>query len=543
VSADAGGTAEGSPSAGGGGDKGGYAPPSSGTDAGGMAPPRKDTFAPEQESFLVREVATTDDYVFVPNSSSESTTVARISAGDLSVSPLEVGGRPVAVRAADLEQTGAVAYVLTERSSHVAIVRADGVDGASDRAHVSFVSVPDEVNALEMSPNGRRLLAYIDPDKPFADRTSAASLQVMSVVELGETPEEDVAHELSVSRLIRDVEFTEDGSEAYVVGREGINRLRFDAIDGDALVPPIGLELDDSAYPPTDREVEVGPDGEILVVRSSAHAGVALYRPSEDGGGTGPLRTLELPAPPTDIDLVERDGATSVVAALRSASRVAVIDVEQAFNAKDPTVSLRFFEASGATPGLALTAPDRQNMLLYSTLESHPNLGRLDLQSGDLRAYSLRNQIRSVALTSDGRTAIVVHDKQGGPPPTDADSVTFFRHHHGVTLVDLQSGYTRPVTLRARPEQFVVTEDQEGAHDLYVILQSDDPRQRGLVQIDLSSYRTDFFRLPRQPTQLGRVGDRIYVNQESEQGRITFVDVDTGAKQTISGYELNARIE
>jgi hypothetical protein len=85
VSADAGGTAEGSPSAGGGGDKGGYAPPSSGTDAGGMAPPRKDTFAPEQESFLVREVATTDDYVFVPNSSSESTTVARISAGDLSV--------------------------------------------------------------------------------------------------------------------------------------------------------------------------------------------------------------------------------------------------------------------------------------------------------------------------------------------------------------------------------------------------------------------------------------------------------------------------
>ncbi len=493
---------------------------------------------------MVEEVATTDDYVFVPNSSSTSTTVARIDAEDLDVSPLEVGGRPVTVRAADIEGTGAVAYVLTEQSSHVAIIRADGTASTpEDEADVSFVSVPEEVNTLTLSPDGRHLLAYIDPDKPLSDETSAASLQVMSAIRLGDSPSGDRSFRLSVTRLVREIEFAEEGSEAYVIGREGINRIQLDALEDDTFIPPLDLDLDATAFPPQDREVEVSLDGSVLVVRNSNHAGLALYRPPASPDESGLVRTLDLPSPPTDIDLVSIDGRLSVVAALRPERQITLIDVETVFGAANPGKGVRMVEVRDTSPGLTLATPNRRQLLTYSTLETWPRLGVLDLESSDLRTYRLRNQIRGVTLTSDGSSAVIVHAKQSGSAPPDATPAETFRYRHGLTLFELETGYRRPITLRARPEAIVLTQNDEGTSLLYAILPSDDPRSQGLVRIDLSTYRQDFTRLPREPSQIGRVADQIYINQASEQGRITFVDVNTGASQTISGYELNALVD
>ena len=83
------------------------------------------TTPPETEEFLVRQVATTSSYVFVPNSSDNSQTVARIDGRDFGVVPLRVGLRPTIVRAAEVEGQGAIAYVLCEGDSTLAIIRAD----------------------------------------------------------------------------------------------------------------------------------------------------------------------------------------------------------------------------------------------------------------------------------------------------------------------------------------------------------------------------------------------------------------------------------
>jgi hypothetical protein len=46
------------------------------------------------------------------------------------------------------------------------------------------------------------------------------------------------------------------------------------------------------------------------------------------------------------------------------------------------------------------------------------------------------------------------------------------------------------------------------------------------------------------PQSVGAVPDtqRVFVGQEHPEGRITFVDWNTGALQSVTGFELNARV-
>ena len=158
---------------------------------------------------------------------------------------MEVGLDPREVRAAEVEGVGAVAYVLCEGASTVAIVR-DAPDGGPP--HIMQVRVPREVNALALSPDGRYAIAYIDPTRPLLNGASVASLQTMALVRLGDAPGEAVAYQLSVPRLLRSVSFTQDSREAYLVGREGIARLVLDTISADRFIPTLDLGLSDQVF-------------------------------------------------------------------------------------------------------------------------------------------------------------------------------------------------------------------------------------------------------------------------------------------------------
>lgn len=532
-------------------------------------------FVPEEEEFVVRQVAVSDEFVFVPNSDETSTTVARIDGRQLNVTPITVGRQPVQVRATSVEGVGTVAYVLSEGQSVISVVRADrlepngGADSPGSNRAVNLLPVPEETNAIALSPDGRHLLAYIDPERPLPKDASVASLQALSLIRLGDSPDQDTVHQLSVTRLIEEIEFTEDASRAFVIGREGVNRLDLAAISSDTFVPPLDLGLSDSAFPPKDREVEVSPDGSFLIVRSSAFAGIALFRPAD-----GTLRMVKLPARPTDIDLHTPEGGDpSAVVSLRSTRQVALVDIETVLNAPpadddndgdtsdagtadtgadtgpdagpsyQPPEGVTLIDAGEAEPGLAQLTPDETGVLLYTTLVLRPYLGLLDLNAEAVSTWRLRNKIRSVTVGPNSRTAVIVHEKQQGPPASDAGPLEFFQHNHGITLVDLESGYRRPVTLQADPADIVMTSDAGGTPFVFAMLQSNQPDKRGLMRINLDSYRTDFFRLPRQPTQMGVVAGRVFVSQEATEGRITFFDLDSEERQTVSGYELNAGID
>lgn len=514
--------------------------PGNGSESNNTTP----TTPPETEEFLVRQVATTSSYVFVPNSSDNSQTVARIDGRDFGVVPLRVGLRPTIVRAAEVEGQGAIAYVLCEGDSTLAIIRADELaqDGKT-RGRVSLVKLPREVNTIEMAPDGKHLVAYIDPEQPLLSETSVASLQTMALVRLGDEAGQDEVFQLSVTRLIREVEFSEDGSQAFVIGREGINRIRFDEITRDAFVPPLHIDELADVVAPSDYEVEVSPSADFLVIRATSFDGVALVELDERE--IGRVRNIKLPEPPTDIDLITPEGPaqSQLVITSRAGRTIYIVGVEEALSTPAEDKVLLETIPVDVLSGLSQLTPDRKQALVYSTLEELPELGVLALGEKELRTFPLLNQIRALAVTPDSLTAIVIHNRQQGTIDVNASAQQAFRYKHGLTLVDLMSGYRRPIELGGEPLDFVLTEKESGGSVLYTMVTSPSDGVQGVVRVDLESFRVDNIRLPRVPRQLGVVAGKVFVSQGTREGRITFLDVDTNAQRTVSGYELNAGID
>jgi hypothetical protein len=523
-----------------------------GADQGATTPDMSapDMFVPETEEFLVQELATTSRYVFAPNGAAGSDTVARVDGESFGVLPIRVGAGPSVVRAAEVEGTGAVAYVLCASSSVVAIIRADLPDpGPGGQNLVHLMPVPREINALTLSPDGRHLIGYMDPNKPLPPGTSVASLQTMALIRLGASAEEDAVIRLSVTRQIRSIAWSADGQQAFVLGREGVNRLHMPSITAEALIPPLPLSLSAEAFPPTDTELLIAPAGDALILRSSQSSSLALASLAAPGAA-GPqvlaLRSVALPGIPTDIDLIPRAGTTQLLATIRDARKVAIVDLAQTFAAPEDAVPEPLvLDAEDVRPGLAQVVPGRDEVLLYSTLDALPTLGVLTLgDQPSIERWPLRNQIRAIAVSPDGASAIILHK----PQPAQATSGTpqdTFQRGEGVTLLDIESGYGRPVPLIARPEEVVMV-SRPGQPSL-VFAMVVDPGNRvgksGVMRLDLSTYRADFIALPRPPRKIGYVAGKVFISQDAEQGRITFLDVDSSAQRTVSGYELNARID
>ena len=500
-------------------------------------------FIPEEEEFLVQQVAATESYVFVPNQSEDSDTVALIDGYDFSVRPIRVGLNPKQVVAADVEEQGSVGFVLSTGSSTVAIIRADQGQG-DNRADVRMLSVPGEVNQLAMAPDGRHVIAYIDPNEPINASASTASLQTMALVRLGDEPGEDEVFQLSVTRLIEDIAFTADSEQAFLVGAEGVNRLHLADIKADAFIPSIDLGLSSSIFSPIDQEVAFSSDGSFLAIRTSDFAGVGLVQLHATDAQVLTNRLVEFDGIPTDIDLVEREGESAMlIASLRSQNQVVIFEIDEALEADEEDYSfLRVIDAPGTNTGIGRLTPDESAMVVFSTLPTRPMVGLLDLETETISTYEMRNQIRNLAISPDSRTAVAVHRRQeGGSGGTDWEER--FRHSEGLTLWDLETGYRRPILLEGEPDEILMTSDSAGNAYLYVMLTSDREAHQGVKRIDLRSHRTDFLRLHRRPMQLGVVAGQVFISQDEETGRITFLDVETNAQRTVSGYELNAGIQ
>ena len=69
--------------------------------------------------------------------------------------------------------------------------------------------------------------------------------------------------------------------------------------------------------------------------------------------------------------------------------------------------------------------------------------------------------------------------------------------------------------------------------------------QRDVLGVNLDTFSVNSFRVSSSPEGIGAIpaAGRVYVNQTHPQGRMTFVDVDSGKQQTVTGYQLNARID
>lgn len=492
---------------------------------------------PDVERFVVREVATTDAYVFVPNADPSASTVARVDANTLTVTPLRVGQNPKDVAATDVDGVGAVAYVLCEGNSTAAIIRADQPSrtGTGD-GDVRLVKVPGEVNRLTMSPDGKYVIAWIDPERSL-ESSPIASLQVMALIKLGATPQEDAVYNLSVTRLIRDIEFTNNG-ELLILGREGINRLRLADVTSDRLVPKLELGLDGDIFPTDTFEMEVDEDGRFLVVRSAAAEQVVLYELPADVTEDPVPHVVDLNGLSNDVDLIAGT-EPKIIVTVPQAKQLVVIDALQAISDDNYVPQVKNLDVG---LGLAQLTPNGEAVVLYSTLAGNYEVETVGLNDDNQSVLTLRAGIYALVVSPDSKRIIAIH--RGGAFKDDT-ATDVFRSYNGLTLIDLATGYLRPVVLQGEASDFVMTTTSAGVV-LYVLLKTSaqgGALSRGVMRINLDTFRSDFVALPKEPNQIGRVGDKIFVSQEAHDGRLTFFDVNTNEQRTVSGYELNAVID
>ena len=215
--------------------------------------------------------------------------------------------------------------------------------------------------------------------------------------------------------------------------------------------------------------------------------------------------------------------------------------------------------------GAAVVSAAGNTALLYSTLNQEKRAVLYDLlaEPGDVgaqRALAFEKGVRGALSDRFGKTLLVFHSKLDGPVPpnTSPADPEYIAHSWGVSVVDVATGATRLVLSQHEPGQAVLSSPQldadgQAVEDAKIFMifkaplniQGADSAYRDVLTVNLRSFRTDSFRVPSVPEGLGLIQDagRVYISQRHPQGRMTFVDVLSETRQTITGYQLNAGID
>lgn len=478
-----------------------------GTGAEPPPPPEK-----ELESAFQAPVAT-HRYVWAANPTTGR--VALIGADDFSVRLAEAGLAPTTVAALPGSADEDAAIVLNAGSNDATILRL-GADGS-----VRPTTLPTHAgaNSVTVSPSGGYAVVWTDAAKlDAAQLDSTDGLQDVTVVRFTDPP---VATVLSVGYRPSQVAFDAKEKRAFVVTEPGLSVLAL----GDA--PAAESLVDLTADPVAEnsaRDVTVTPDGRHAVVRVDGTRTLGFV--DLDAGS---LQTVTLGDYVTDLDL-SADGKLAFAVAGGELVAVPI---------PPPPGATEADFAHASTVGLAARSvslsPDASLALLYSNGANTPYVGILssatppDGYAG--RAVDVKAPVLAAFAAPDGRHGIAFQQTAATSTKGGAFSVVSTQEDRAPKIVGTDAA---PMAVAFSPEgaQAVIA-----TRDLV-------KRKYGVYLVTLESYQQSFVELSSPPLAAGIVPDarRAFVAQAHPEGRITFIDLDTGSEHTLTGFELAAKV-
>ena len=475
-------------------------------------------FIPEQETFF-QPPQSSHNYVFIANTKLD--TVAKIDSQTLEITSIEVGDKPTAVATvADRD----LAIVLNQGSDEVSIIRAAPNDDS-----VLNLEILPAMNTLTLSPSGNHLIAWYN-DRIAETDDRVGPFQDISVVDLEE--DEEQVYNISVGFHIIEIEFNAQGTHAFVITDDGLNILDLTTLDRDAIIPSMPLALD-PLIDIVDREVEITSNGEFAFIRNSTDASL-LVADLKDRS----LNPIPLPGIPTDLDLFpEADWALVV---MRDVWKIALIPIPTGITDPESVEIIDVPEENSI--GVAVLTATADKAIIYSSIAEQDRLLILSIPSRTLDIYRVRKGIRTVAMSPDGNKILIFHNKQPGTPIPGEDPDAFIAKSWAYSLFDIETGFSKLVTIDTEAGAFSFSPDNRKAF----LLQNDDELLiKNVDVIDLSSFSTETLELGSPPEHVGIIegANKVYVAQEHEVGRMSFIDLITGELKTVTGYELNSRID
>lgn len=451
-------------------------------------------------------------YVAVP----EQQMVARIDSKTLGVASIRVGLKPTALRTVDGED---IAVVINTGSSTASVIRTD----SAGKDTVVTLVLPKGLNQLAMAPDGDFAVAYFDVSRA-GGKLPATSLQEAAVIALVAGKEK--ATRVAVGFRPREVQFSRDGAQAFVVGERSVTIIDFAKLAQKPL--PERAALTRKVSEVVD-EVEVTSDGKLALVRLDKGA---LLRVVELQADT--ITDITLAGRPTDLD-VTKDGKLALLA-LRDQHKVAVVDLPGDISTPS---GIETISTGDLAPGQIELLSGGKRALLFSNAVDQEELAVLDLVKRASESLLVKKGIVSVTGAKDGKTAVVIHNKKQGTPSSSDPLETYIDKSYGYSLIDLSAGVAKLQLTPVAPGEARFSLDSAHA---FVLLEG-----TGVRAVDRCAMRSlivDREQLGSPPIAVGTMPGttQVYVAQDHPLGRVTFIDAATGKQRTLTGFALNARV-
>jgi hypothetical protein len=450
----------------------------------------------------------TKNLVWVANP--KSGRVAYIDALSLEVKTALAGNGPTVL--APLPGSDDAAIVLNVLSSDATLLRSVRGELTTQTFRVGV-----EANTWSISGAGRWAVAWFDHRK-VQTPPRTRGYQDLAVIDL---TGKSLPVALAVGYRPTTVRFAADEREAYAITEDGISVVGLSAASGPALLRNVAVSdmpLNDSGA----RDVSITPDGSLALMRREGAAAITAVVLS-----TGARTQIPLPGVVTDLDLSE-DGKLAVCV-MRDLSSVALLQIPGILSAPSSFVRV---DIPGETIGSVTLSPGSGVGLLYSNAVTAERVTMLSLTAAPTPTYRTARvyaPVLGLFSSLDAAFALVLHDKVAGV--AGAFSILPVAATLPAKIVETKAPPTA-VAFSDASDRFIVAErgTQAGSYGAYLGR--------------LPQLRVDRFALASPPSAVGIVpsAKRAYIAQDYPDGRITFIDLETGLARTLTGFELGARV-
>ncbi len=477
---------------------------------------------PEKEETRIFEAPHAGEhFVYVANAKRDS--VAVIDSRTLTIRTAPVGDSPTYLRTVAGKD---VALVINTGTRDISILRTDKT-GATV---VTNVPVVVGANAIAVAPDGRHAIAWYDVG---AKTPGVGSFQDVSLIKLDGG--KDTSFPLTVGFKPTGIVFASDGTAAFIVTEDGISIVKFADVTGPtrARVVRVGSG---AALVGEPKDVSVTPDGRYAVARRENEKQTTSEILLVDLVA-GTTKAVDLGGFVTDLD-VSTDGQFAMAVIRRDGTYVK-LPIPEGFT--DEMMRKRR-KIPGETFGSATLSRDGKRAVLYTTADPIERMLVADLEAGTEVPVRLRKAVRAVALAPDGNTAVVVHTKVMGDPKATADVEQMIDRSFGYTVVNLNDGFAKLQLTDTEVGPLAVTPDGTRA---FVLLSDESKGIRIAQRIHLASLLVDDFVMGSKPVSISALGKdsrKVFVSQTHPEGRLSFIDWESGAIDSVTGFELNGRI-
>lgn len=566
-----------------GGSAGTGAPGSAASSSGGTQQP-----PPEQEVERAFQVPVVSGrWVWTANPTSGR--VALIDAKTFAIRTTEAGAGPSYLAALPAPSGGSRALVINTISEDATLLHA-GADG--EIAAASTLPVHRGANAWAVTPDGRFAIAWTD-GRAASQPDPSEGFQDITVMDLeAEAPS---SKRLSVGFRPARVFTADDSRHVYVVTDAGIDVIDLLSDDG----PSVEREVELSANPANDtakRDVNLTPDGKLAFVSREGKDYVTVVDLEQ-----GAFKDIALPGVVTDLDLSA--DASTAVAVIRQPTLAAGaggqagqsgvgepsegglgggegLDGGEAGEAAGGAGDGGGGGAAGSGAGTPDPAGARSMAVLLpvATIFDAPDVfdrvgldelfGSVELGARGATALLYSNGAPSTRLTllALGAAGAARHRTVDLKLPIFTASATP-DGAHALVLLNPPAGSAKPGAFAVVPVESELPSRIQGT-DAPTVLAAPGAAKPAMVAIDDSralvtvsdpatethvAYLVRMPELTVEPIRLASApleqasgivpeAGRAFVAQRHPEGRITFIDLESGEPHTLTGFELSTEV-